>query len=105
MATAIIKLLKDYVDSIAFRGVDRAAAADTARVFLAKDKYRTLTPIQVPNLAGEDVAEEMFGLTNNPSRDADSTLAELGDRSVNVGDIVEVDNVNYLCCSIGWVRI
>lgn len=47
-------------------------------------------------------AEEMFDLTNNPSRQAEREQVYGNGRSVSVGDIVEVDGVDFLCSSFGW---
>jgi len=50
-------------------------------------------------------AEEAFDLTNNPARQ-EERLEIYGDhRSVSVGDIVEVDGVDYICDRTGWVEI
>jgi hypothetical protein len=55
------------------------------------------------------VAEEMFDLTNNPSRDDERELLYGRGRSVSVGDIVEVEsgeNVeSWLCMSFGWHKV
>ncbi len=50
-------------------------------------------------------AEEMFDLTNNPSREEERQQRYGNGRSVSSGDIVEVDGVDYLCCSIGWKQL
>ena len=54
---------------------------------------------------GEAAAEEVFDLTNNPSRQDEREAVYGRGRSVSVGDIVEVDGVNYLCASVGWVVV
>lgn len=51
---------------------------------------------------GEDAAEEMFDLTNNPSRQEEREQKYGRQRSISVGDIVEVDGVDYLCAPTGW---
>jgi len=56
-------------------------------------------------LTGQKAAEEAFDLTNNPSRQSERELSYGRLRSVSVGDIVEVDGVNYFCDSFGWVEI
>lgn len=53
-------------------------------------------------LVGEAAAEEAFDLTNNPSRQEERELMYGRYRSVSVGDIVMVDDVDYLCDSFGW---
>ena len=54
---------------------------------------------------GEAAAEEVFDLTNNPSRQAEREELYGRGRSESVGDIVQVDGVNYLCASVGWVVV
>lgn len=54
---------------------------------------------------GEAAAEEVFDLTNNPSRQAEREQLYGQGRSLSVGDIVEVDGVNYLCASQGWINM
>ena len=44
-------------------------------------------------------------LTNNPSRQEEREVRYGNHRSVSVGDIVEVDGVNYLCLPNGWEQI
>ena len=51
---------------------------------------------------GEDAAEEIFALTNNPSRQSDREADYGRGRSVSVGDVIKVDGVAYLCASTGW---
>lgn len=92
------------------------APLDVARVFyssvngddtvqLARQYFNLYTrkaPIPVFNKTGVDVAEEVFDLTNNPSRE-DERAALYGQcRSFSVGDIVEVNGTRYLCLSMGW---
>lgn len=54
------------------------------------------------NLVGESVAEEMFDLTNNPNRQDEREILYGTKPSISVGDIVEVDGIDYFCSSIGW---
>lgn len=72
--------------------------ADLARRNL--NQYTTNPPFVVMQ-NGEDAAEEVFDLTNNPCRQ-DEHESVYGGKPVSVGDIVEVDCVNYLCASNGW---
>lgn len=77
--------------------------------YLLQDNYSCpANPIQT-HLDGEDAAEEMFDLTNNPSRQ-DERLDKYGrHQSLSVGDIVHVvsrtDDSYYLCRSFGWKKI
>ena len=57
----------------------------------------------------EAAAEEAFDLTNNPSRQSEREFLYGKQRSLSVGDIVEVGSgVNgkcYICDAIGWTEI
>ena len=59
------------------------------------DRYETV----------EDVAEEMFDLTNNPSRQTAREYVYGRGRSLSVGDIVEAKGEKQLCCSFSWKAI
>lgn len=79
---------------------------DAARV--AADNYSSyeIRPcFAVFDVEGEAAAEEVFDLTNNPSRQLERVQLYGRARSLSVGDIVEVDSVNYLCASTGWVNL
>ena len=51
---------------------------------------------------GEEAAEEVFDLTNNPGRQDERAQLYGRGRSLSVGDLVEVDGVLWLCASTGW---
>lgn len=55
--------------------------------------------------AGEAACEEVFDLSNNPSRQEERDLRWGRNRSLSVGDVVNVDGESYLCCSIGWTKL
>ena len=54
---------------------------------------------------GDAAAEEMFDLTNNPSRQEERKRLYGEHRSLSVGDIVGVDGQAYLCTSNGWEKV
>ena len=54
---------------------------------------------------GEDFAEELFDLTNNPSRQGERVVRYGTGRSISVGDMVEMDGDFYLCRPNGWVVV
>ena len=54
---------------------------------------------------GNEAAEDVFDLTNNPSRQGEREQIYGRGRSVSVGDIVEVEGVPFLCLSMGWVEL
>lgn len=103
MASATIKLVDPQKMIEFYTSKDQAAVA---RRLLKQDAYTIQGTMGVPNLEGEDVAEEIFDLTNNPSRqDERDELYGHRYRSVSVGDIIRVDGVNFLCASMGWQKL
>ena len=64
--------------------------------------YIALQSIELSH-TGEDAAEEMFDLSNNPARSGDRHVVACN-RSLSVGDVVQVDNDRFLCLSTGWHR-
>jgi hypothetical protein len=50
----------------------------------------------------QDAAEEVFDLTNNPSRQEEREQLYGRGRSVSVGDIIQVEDEFFLCASMGW---
>lgn len=81
--------------------------ADGAQQKLIKDnltRYEIRPAIETA-LTGDDAAEEMFDLTNNPGRQIEREQKYGRGRSVSVGDIVDVDGTMYACLSIGWEQI
>lgn len=82
-----------------------------SQVYFAKDvldfvrtnrnAYTTL-PAMTMDKTGFEAAEEIFDLTNNPERDDERQDVYGNGRSLSVGDVVEVDGVEFLCASFGW---
>ena len=72
---------------------------------LAEGNY-TQVPCEIfEDFTGEDAAEEIFDLTNNPYRQS-ARVAKYGrGRSVSVGDIVQVDGDRWLCRPTGWIQV
>jgi hypothetical protein len=54
------------------------------------------------DLVGEDAAEMVFGLANDPSKETAKESMGWTGRSLSVGDIVVVDGVEWICLSFGW---
>jgi len=99
---AAVKLVNEqFMGEFYFRKDQEA----TARGLLAEGHYRRTGPCVVTELQGEAAAEEIFDLTNNPGRQAEREERWGRFRSVSVGDIVNVDGVDYLCVSVGWERM
>lgn len=102
MAAVTIKLVNEqFMGEFYFRK-DQSA---TARSLLKDGWYHVYGTMGVPDLKGEAAAEEVFDLTNNPSREAERDYLYGSGRSVSVGDIVNVDGDDWLCCSQGWWRL
>ena len=103
MAVATIKLVNsELLGSFYFT----KNPAELAQKLLAEGYYKVQGTMAVPDLEGEAVAEEIFDLTNNPSRqDERDELYGRRYRSVSVGDVVVVDGERFLCASMGWERL
>ena len=102
MAVVTIKLVNEqFMGEFYFRKNQEA----TARSLLKDGWYRVQGTMGVPGMDGEAVAEEVFDLTNNPSREEERQALYGNSRSVSVGDIVNVDGVDWLCASVGWQRV
>ena len=78
-----------------------------------KDEYDTTHRFTVIGTSIE-AAEEVFDITNNPSREEESKDLYGCHRPVSVGDIVIVEElqedgsfkeVSYLCENIGWTAL
>lgn len=102
MSVATIKLVNGELLGAFYFTSDPARLA---RKMLQAGYYKVQGSMGVPHKEGRDVAEEVFDLTNNPSRQAEREDLYGRHRSVSVGDIVNVDGVDWLCASFGWQRI
>lgn len=69
------------------------------------DEYTILPVMQLLCFDGKDAAEELFDLTNNPSRQEERIRTYGNGKSISVGDIVNVDGVDFLCMSAGWEEL
>jgi hypothetical protein len=105
MSQATIRLLVNSCARVFPRYKDDQVQAEAARLYLNAGGYITACTLETSEV-GKAAAEEMFDLTNNPSRnDERDTRYGSGGRSVSSGDIITVDGVDYLCCSIGWLQL
>ena len=103
MANIIIKLsplevTRDFV--LYGKKADLVCAAH-----LEAGNYEILPAFESFGIEGEQGAEEAFDLTNNPSRQEEREARYGRYRSVSVGDIVEVDGVDFLCDNFGWSQL
>lgn len=70
------------------------------------DRHLILPPMSVhPTDKGEDLAEEMFDLTNNPSRQEERLERYGNGPSLSSGDVVRTEDGDFLCCSYGWKKL
>ena len=101
VAHVIVKLVNEqHMGEFYFRP-DQVA---TARSLLETGQYRVACECYMAQ-EGSDAAEEMFDVTNNPSRGAERVRLFESQRSVSVGDVVVVNGMPYLCASMGWEMI
>jgi hypothetical protein len=91
------------------RSVIRASLMhdDLHLLSIAKEHAGDYEPVQGLTLPqkGEAAAEELFDLTNNPSRDEDREYYLWDRKPISVGDIVQVGRTQYLCSSFGWLKV
>ena len=100
MSTVTIKLVHhQFMGEFYFRR-DQVA---TARSLQKDGWYESCEPFIV-SAKGARAAEEAFDLTNNPYRQDERERLYGRGRSVSVGDIVNVDGVDFVCCSEGWKK-
>jgi len=57
------------------------------------------------DLVGEDAAEMVFDVSNNPSKETMKESMGWVDRSFSVGDLVVADGVEWICLSVGWTKL
>ena len=73
------------------------------------DKFLMLPPMEAGLSSyprgGQDFAEEMFDLTNNPGREEERTERYGNGRSLSSGDVVRTETGDFLCCSFGWQKL
>lgn len=100
MANVQIKFLKDG-HLIEFYSTAIIDQSTVVKRLVECGAYDTVGDIVV-DFTGEDAAEEVWCLTNDPSREDECNKLINLDRNVCSGDIVSVDGVDYLCKSIGW---
>jgi hypothetical protein len=80
-------------------------AVDKVSILLASGQYVEESELFVVNGDSQDAAEEVFDLTNNPSRQEEREEKYGRGRSLSVGDIVVVGEEQWVCMSIGWAEV
>ena len=71
---------------------------------MSRDLYQKIG-VLFTEKTGEAAAEEMFDLSNNPSREHERAERWGRYRSLSVGDVVHVNDESFLCSAIGWVKL
>ncbi len=85
--------------------VDGKQMAPWVRGAIAAGMYLEESKLFEVNGDSQDAAEEVFDLTNNPSRQDERELVYGRGRSLSVGDIVVVGEERWLCASFGWEEV
>ena len=102
MAVATIKLVNGELMGQFYFTSDPITLA---RKLISEGYYKVQGSMGIEGKNGMDVAEEIFDLTNNPSRQEEREELYGNFRSVSVGDIVNVDGNDWLCCKQGWWKM
>ena len=87
----------DMIGSFYFRDTPQALEQVRER----RSHYRLAGMIPT-DLVGEEAAEMVFDLSNNPSKESLKESMGWVGRSFSVGDIVVVDGAEFVCLSVGW---
>ena len=103
MAHVTISYLKDGARSEFYPW--RSQPVDFEKLLANLDKWEIGPSFEI-DLIGEEAAEEMFDLSNNPGRYDEWFSHTFGNyRTLSVGDLVEVNSEIYLCENIGWTLV
>ena len=88
-----------------FKMMFREGAADEVRADLKAGKYAEESALFTVNGDSQDAAEEVFDLTNNPSRQDERERVYGRGRSLSTGDVVVVGEEQWVCLSFGWAEV
>ena len=80
-------------------------AMGAVRKELAEGKYVEESALFTVNGDSQDAAEEVFDLTNNPSRQDERERVYGRGRSLSTGDVVVVGEEQWVCLSFGWAEV
>ena len=98
-----IKLLDSSFMSEFYFTEDRIGLADK---YLREGKYQCRDiGCMYGDGTRESITEYLFYLTNNHMCQEERDIVYGRERSISVGDIVEVDGINMLCDFVGWVEV
>jgi hypothetical protein len=103
MAQVTLHMLKPEYMGIMYKiGIDNQL--NQAKALLTTDAYEQVK-LETITSTTFIIADELFDLTNNPSRQEEREKVYGRGRSLSVGDIVEAWGVKLLCCTFGWKLI
>ena len=86
-----VDMAREAMDNLAYTFGGRIEVAD----MVAESDYSVV----------EMAADEIFDLTNNPSRQEEREMKYGRGRSMSVGDVVRVGNEMVVCMSCGWEKL
>ena len=69
-----------------------------------KDEYITSITLE-SDKKGVEAAEEVYALSNYPTLQSKKDELYGTERGVSVGDIVSVDDDEFLCWTVGWFQL
>lgn len=97
--------LNESSASLSFYAAD--GALDIARAvqeLTEQGAYRWIGTFETDK-ENEYAAEDMFDLSNNPGRETERDFRWGSNRSLSVGDIVQVNDDRWVCAAVGWVKV
>lgn len=101
--TSYVKI--KFLPASMMAGMYRADDGEHASDALAAGLYVEESSEFVVTGEGKEAAEEVFDLTNNPSRQDEREQVYGNGRSLSVGDIVIVGTEMWLCKAAGWGKL
>lgn len=81
-------------------GVEKVRKAFESGIYVQSERS-----VYLDSFTGEDAAEEIFDLTNNPSRQEEREKRYGRGQSLSVGDIVNLGDEAFVCMSFGWAKL
>lgn len=91
----------NHGNMVDFYGTGATSQAEVAQKLMVEGKYSETLELEI-NLPADEIADEVFDLSNNPARQDERSRVYGNGRSLSVGDVVEVDGEMLVCCSFGW---
>ena len=97
----VVMMIADDMLGDIYRSTNPVAHAQQLR---QTGNYRRAAEF-VTHQSGEAAAEEAFDISNHPDRENLRQEVFGRQRSVSVGDIVEVNGEEFFCASMGWQKM